>query len=53
MAVLPTDHATIARGLSEAFPELGAVVVTKTLGTGFNSIAVETNSSLWAARSRR
>lgn len=46
MAALRTDHATIARGLSEAFPELGAVVVTKTLGTGFNSIAVETNSGL-------
>ncbi len=41
-----TDHATIARGLTEAFPELGDVAVTKTLGFGFNSIAVETDGGL-------
>lgn len=46
MAAPPTDHATIARGLTEAFPELGDVAVTKTLGTGFNSIAVETDTGL-------
>ena len=46
MAAQTTDHATIARGITEAFPELGEVAVTKTLGIGFNSIAVETDSGL-------
>ncbi len=46
MAAPPTDHATIARGLTEVFPELGDVAVAKTLGIGFNSIAVETNGGL-------
>ena len=46
MATPPADPATIARGLTEAFPELGDVAVTKTLGIGFNSIAVETGGGL-------
>lgn len=46
MAAPPTDHATIASGLTEAFPELGDVGVAKTLGIGFNSIAVETDGGL-------
>lgn len=46
MIEAPSDHATIARGLSATFPELGGVSVTQTLGVGFNSIAVETDSGL-------
>jgi len=41
-----TDHATIARGLSATFPDLGSVVVDKTLGVGFNSIAVQADAGL-------
>ena len=46
MAAPPADPATIARGITEAFPELGDITVTKTLGIGFNSIAVETDGGL-------
>ena len=46
MAAPPADPATIARGITEAFPELGDIAVTKTLGIGFNSIAVETDGGL-------
>ena len=46
MAAPPTDHTTIARGISATFPDLGNVIVGKTLGVGFNSIAVEADACL-------
>ena len=40
----PTDAAGIGRALSETFADLGEVAVTRILGSGFNSIAVETDA---------
>ena len=42
----PTQPDEIARALSATFPELGQVAVQGVLGSGFNSIAVETGGGL-------
>ncbi len=45
-AFSPTDPDAVGRALSESFPELAPLHVTRVLGAGFNSIAVETDKGL-------
>jgi aminoglycoside 2''-phosphotransferase len=46
VSVLSSDHRDIAARLSRTFPDLGPVEIERELGTGFNSMAVQTTNGL-------
>jgi aminoglycoside 2''-phosphotransferase len=46
VSVLPSDHRDIADRLARTFPDLGPIEIERALGTGFNSMAVQTTNGL-------